>query len=73
MIPGLAQWVEDLAFPLAVVWVANKAQILSCCCYGCVVGTLIQPLAWELLCAKRTALKSKKERKITVLQIKPCI
>ena len=33
-IPDLAQWVKDLA--LAVVWVADAAQIWYCC--GCGVG-----------------------------------
>ena len=35
-IPGLAQWVKDLALPWAVVWVADRAWILCCC--GCGVG-----------------------------------
>ena len=35
-IPGLAQWVKDLALPRAVVWVAAVAWILRCC--GCGVG-----------------------------------
>ena len=33
-IPGLAQWVKDLSVAWAVVYVADAAQILSCC--GCV-------------------------------------
>ena len=32
-IPGLAQWVKDLVLSLAVVQVADMAQILCCC--GC--------------------------------------
>ena len=35
-IPGLSQWVKDLALPQAVVQVADSAWI-SCCC-GCGVG-----------------------------------
>ena len=31
-IPGLAQWVKDLALPWAVVLVADAARIW--CCYG---------------------------------------
>ena len=55
-IPGLVQWVNDWVLPQAVVWVADEAQILSCC--GCDVGSscspyLIQPLAWEHPCACR--------------------
>ena len=38
--PGLAQWVKDLALPLAVVWVADVAPILCCC--GCGVGWQLQ-------------------------------
>ena len=33
-IPGLAQWVKDLALPWAVVWVADAAWILRCCDSG---------------------------------------
>ena len=35
-IPGLAQWVKDSVLLRAIVWVAVKAQISSCC--GCGVG-----------------------------------
>ena len=34
LIPGLTQWVKDLALPRAVVWVANVAWIWHCCGYG---------------------------------------
>ena len=33
-IPGLAQWVKDLALPHAVVYVADTAQIWRCCGSG---------------------------------------
>ena len=33
-IPGLAQSVEDLALPWAVVWVADTACIQRCCGSG---------------------------------------
>ena len=31
-IPGLAQWVKDLALPQAAAWVADVARIWSCGC-----------------------------------------
>ena len=40
LLPGLAQWVEDLALPGAVVNTADSAQILSCC--GCGLGRQLQ-------------------------------
>ena len=39
-IPGLAQWVQDPALPLAVMSVPDKAQI-PCCC-GCGGGRQLQ-------------------------------
>ena len=36
LIPGLAQWVKDLALPWAVVEVTDMAHILPCC--GCGIG-----------------------------------
>ena len=40
-IPGLAQWVKDLALQRAVVYVTDEAQIPRCC--GCGVGRQLQP------------------------------
>ena len=40
LIPGLVQWVEDPALPLAVVYVIHLAWILSCC--GCNLGRQLQ-------------------------------
>ena len=48
--PGLAQWVKDLA----LLWL----------CYRPAATALIRPLAWDLLYAGGSALKSKEERKI---------
>ena len=39
-IPGLAQWVKDLALPGAVVSVANMVGIWHCC--GCGMGRNLQ-------------------------------
>ena len=36
LMPGLAQWLKDLALSQAVVWVTETAWIWSCC--GCGVG-----------------------------------
>ena len=33
-IPGLAQWVKDLAMPCAVVWVEDASRIPRCCGFG---------------------------------------
>ena len=40
LIPGLSQWVEDLALPRAVVKVADKARIWHYC--GCGVDQQLQ-------------------------------
>ena len=34
LIPGLTQWVEDLALPQAAAWFADMARILHCCGWG---------------------------------------
>ena len=34
LIPGLAPWVKDPAFPRAMMWVADSAWILRCCGSG---------------------------------------
>ena len=48
-IPGLAQWVKELALPWVVVKVADEAQILCFCGLWRRPGApaLIRPLAWE--------------------------
>ena len=33
-ISGLAQWIMDLALPLAAVWVADAARVWLCCVSG---------------------------------------
>ena len=64
---GLAQWVKDPVLPWAVVWVADKAQILRCC--GCGIGwqlvAPIRPLACEPPCAIGATLKSKTNKQNT--------
>ena len=60
-IPGLAQWVKDLALP----WAAgprhsSDPELLW---YRLAAVALIQPLVWELPCAALVALKSKKKRR----------
>ena len=37
-IPGLTQWVKDLALPQAAVQVTDVAEIQSCCC--CVMAVV---------------------------------
>ena len=63
-IPGLTQWVKDLALSRAVVQVADEAWIPSCC--GCGVGRQLQlwfdPLAWELPYVVGVALKKSKKK-----------
>ena len=39
-IPGLAQWIGDLALPWAVVWVEDTARMPSWCEWG--VGWKVQ-------------------------------
>ena len=61
LIPGLTQWVKDLAFPQTVVSVIDVAQIWHCCGCGVDLQRQLQfdPLAWELsVCHK----KKKKKR-----------
>ena len=47
-IPSLAQWVKDLAVP----WLRRRPA----------AATLIQPLAWELLCHKYGHKRKKKKK-----------
>ena len=63
LIPGLAQWVKDLALPLPVVCrrCGSDLVLLWLWCRPVVVAP-IQPLAWELPYA--AALLKKKKREI---------
>ena len=64
LIPGLAQWVKNLAWPWAVVQVADVARIWHCC--GWAVASKYrsyQPLSWEPPYAMGVALKRQKTRK----------
>ena len=40
LIPGLAQWVKDLALPCTVLQIEEVTQIMSCC--GCGMGWQLQ-------------------------------
>jgi len=61
LIPGLAQWVKDLALLWAVVYVADA--VLLWLWYTLEATALIGPLAWEPPYATNVALKRMKERK----------
>ena len=58
-IPGLAQWVKDLALPCAVMQVADAAQIP----HGLVATAPIGLLALEPPYAAGAALKRQKDQK----------
>ena len=64
-IPGLPQWVKNLALPQAVTYVTDVAQIW--CYLGCwyrpAAVAPFQLLASELPCAAGMALKIKKKKK----------
>jgi len=63
-VPGLAQWVEYLALPWAVVWVADEAWILLWLWCRPAAADPIGPLAWEPLCAMVAAQeKAGKQKK----------
>ena len=40
LIPGIAQWVKNLALSRATVWVTDTAWI--CHCHGCGIGQRLQ-------------------------------
>ena len=61
-IPGLPQWVKDLASLQAAVYITDVARIWHC--RGCGEGLSCssdRPLVWELPCATGVALKRKKK------------
>ena len=61
MIPGLAQWIKDLALPLAVVYKLLMSSDLVLLWLWCrpAAAALIQFLAWERPYATGTALRNK--------------
>ena len=63
-IPGLNQWVKDLALPQAAAQVEDMAWIQRFCGYGVDLQTRLQsdPIAWELPYASGAAIKKKKEK-----------
>ena len=58
-IPGIAQWVKDLALPGAVGVGRRHGSdpVLLCLWLRLVAMALIRPLAWESPCAALVALK----------------
>jgi len=64
LIPGLAQWVKNLALLRAALWVVDAAWIWHC--HGCGADRQLwlhfDPLAWKLPYAMGLALKKKKKK-----------
>ena len=48
LIPGLTQWVKDMALPQA--WCRSQMQFGSCAAMAMAPEAPIGPLAWELPC-----------------------
>ena len=73
LIPGLAQWVKDLALLWALVEVNDEAHILCCCGGG--VGRQLWPRAWKfhmLWVWPKKKKKKKKKRPPQPPHKKPC-
>ena len=68
-IPGLAQWVKDLALPQAATQVADVAQIWRC--YGCGVGWQLcsdtTPSLGTSICHRYGPLKQNKNKQNNLL------
>ena len=65
-IPGLAQWVKDLALPQVVCSIGCRCGsdlMLHWLWCRLAAGALIQPLAWKLPYVTGTTLKRKKQTK----------
>ena len=64
-IPGLAQWVEDLAFPVSCGVGQRRGSDLALLCLWCrpAATAPIWPLAWKLPYATDVVLKKKKKKK----------
>ena len=57
LIPGLTQWVKDVALLWAVVWVTDTTQLGSHISVAVVAAAVpVQPLAWELPYATSSTL-----------------
>ena len=63
LIPGLDQWIKDLAKSCGVGRRCCSNPVLLWLCCSLAAVTVIQPLAWELQHAVGVALKSKKKNK----------
>ena len=71
LIPGLTQWVKDLALLWAVVYIADAAQRWAFLWLWCrpAAAVPIQPLTWELPYTVGSGLK-RKRKKHKILRIK---
>ena len=64
-IPGLTQWVKDLALPQAVAQVTDVAQVWCCCACGIGLQLQVQPLK------KKKKKKKKKALEFILCHLKP--
>ena len=69
-IPGLVQWIKNLALLWAVMWLADAAQI-PCCCGSGVGRQLVlgRPLAWEPPYAVGAGLEKTKNKQTKFIQL----
>ena len=64
LIPGPAQWVKELVFLWAVVYVTDVARIPHCCGCGLAAAAPIWPLTWGLPHAVGVTLKRQKKKRL---------
>ena len=63
-IPGLAQWVKDLAVSCSIGHRCSSNPILLWLWYRPAAVALIKPLVWDLPNAAGVALKKEKKKKV---------